>query len=222
MSEIDIGAIYPLYKGAWSEAEAYDFLDMVIKDGSSYLCIAEDGAPAGTAVTNTTHWALIAQKGDTGATGAQGPKGDKGDTGATGPQGPKGATGATGPQGPKGDKGDTGATGPQGPSGAATVTLKGSRSSIGTWTITGLTVGKPLYILLAATAGAAAAIVDVAATSGTDDGVPSICPASVTLAYTSRNSNNGVGATYIVIPTANTVTIRTENINTTSILRAYQ
>ena len=41
MSEIDIGAIYPLYKGAWSEAEAYDFLDMVTKDGSSYLCIAE-------------------------------------------------------------------------------------------------------------------------------------------------------------------------------------
>lgn len=99
MSEIDIGAIYPLYKGAWSEAEAYDFLDMVIKDGSSYLCIAEDGALAGTAVTNTTYWALIAQKGDTGATGPQGPKGD---TGATGPQGPKGATGATGPQGPSG------------------------------------------------------------------------------------------------------------------------
>ena len=99
MSEIDIGAIYPLYKGEWSEAEAYDFLDMVIKDGSSYLCIAEDGAPAGTAVTNTTYWALIAQKGDTGATGPQGPKGD---TGATGPQGPKGATGATGPQGPSG------------------------------------------------------------------------------------------------------------------------
>lgn len=102
MSEIDIGAIYPLYKGAWSEAEAYDFLDMVTKDGSSYLCIAEDGAPAGTAVTNTTYWALIAQKGDTGATGATGPQGPKGDTGATGPQGPRGATGPQGPQGPSG------------------------------------------------------------------------------------------------------------------------
>lgn len=112
MSEIDIGAIYPLYKGEWSEAEAYDFLDMVIKDGSSYLCIAEDGAPAGTAVTNTTYWALIAQKGDTGATGA------------TGPQGPKGDTGATGPQGPQGPKGATGATGPQGPSGVYTGPLK--------------------------------------------------------------------------------------------------
>lgn len=102
MSEIDIGAIYPLYKGAWSSGAAYDFLDMVTKDGSSYLCIAEDGVPAGTAVTNTTYWALIAQKGDTGAQGPKGDKGDKGDTGATGPQGPKGATGATGPQGPSG------------------------------------------------------------------------------------------------------------------------
>lgn len=109
MSEIDIGAIYPLYKGAWSSGAAYDFLDMVIKDGSSYLCIAEDGAPAGTAVTNTTYWGQVAQKGDTGA---QGPKGD---TGATGPQGPKGD---------KGDKGATGATGPQGPSGVYTGPLK--------------------------------------------------------------------------------------------------
>ena len=116
MSEIDIGAIYPLYKGAWGSGAAYDFLDMVTKDGSSYLCIAEDGAPAGTAVTNTTYWALIAQKGATGATGA------------TGPQGPKGATGATGPQGPKGDKGDTGATGPQGPSGVYPGPLKPTTS----------------------------------------------------------------------------------------------
>ena len=102
MAEIEVGAIFPLRKGEWSGTEAYDFLDMVMHDGSSYVCIAEDGAPAGTAVTNTTYWALIAQKGDTGATGAQGPKGDKGDkgdTGAQGPQGPKGATGATGPSG---------------------------------------------------------------------------------------------------------------------------
>lgn len=116
MSEIDIGAIYPLYKGVWSSGAAYDFLDMVTKDGSSYLCIAEDGVPAGTAVTNTTYWALIAQKGDTGA---QGPKGDKGD---------KGDTGATGPQGPQGPKGATGATGPQGPSGVYTGPLKPTTS----------------------------------------------------------------------------------------------
>lgn len=116
MAEIEVGAIYPLYKGAWSSGAAYDFLDMVIKDGSSYLCIAEDGAPVGTAVTNTTYWGQVAQKGDTGATGA------------TGPQGPKGDTGATGPQGPKGDKGATGATGPQGPSGVYTGPLKPTSS----------------------------------------------------------------------------------------------
>lgn len=116
MSEIDIGAIYPLYKGAWSSGAAYDFLDMVTKDGSSYLCIAEDGAPAGTAVTNTTYWGQVAQKGDTGA---QGPKGDKGD---------KGDTGATGPQGPQGPRGATGATGPQGPSGVYTGPLKPTSS----------------------------------------------------------------------------------------------
>ena len=134
MSEIDIGAIYPLYKGAWSSGAAYDFLDMVTKDGSSYLCIAEDGAPAGTAVTNATYWALIAQKGATGATGATGPQGPKGDTGATGPQGPqgpKGATGATGPQGPSGVY-----TGPLKPTAAYWITLRplyGLLPSGGTW-----------------------------------------------------------------------------------------
>ena len=102
MAEIEVGAIFPLRKGEWSETADYDFLDMVMHDGSSYVCIAEDGAPAGTAVTNTTYWALIAQKGATGATGPQGPKGD---TGATGPQGPKGDNGATGPPGQPGPSG---------------------------------------------------------------------------------------------------------------------
>lgn len=112
MAEIEVGAIFPLRKGEWSETADYDFLDMVMHDGSSYVCIAEDGAPAGTAVTNTTYWAAIALRGE------QGPKGD------TGPQGPTGPTGATGPQGPQGPKGATGATGPQGPSGVYTGPLK--------------------------------------------------------------------------------------------------
>ena len=110
MAEIEVGAIFPLRKGEWSETADYDFLDMVMHDGSSYVCIAEDGAPAGTAVTNTTYWAAIALRGE------QGPKGD------TGPQGPTGPTGATGPQGP------TGATGPQGPSGVYTGPLKPTTS----------------------------------------------------------------------------------------------
>ena len=103
MAEIEVGAIFPLRKGEWSETADYDFLDMVMHDGSSYVCIAEGGAPAGTAVTNTTYWAAIALRGE------QGPKGD------TGPQGPTGPAGATGPQGPQG---------PQGPSGVYTGPLK--------------------------------------------------------------------------------------------------
>ena len=113
MAEIDVGAIFPLRKGEWSETADYDFLDMVMHDGSSYVCIAEDGSPAGTAVTNTTYWAAIALRGE------QGPKGD------TGPQGPTGPTGATGPQGPTGA---TGPQGPQGPSGVYTGPLKPTTS----------------------------------------------------------------------------------------------
>ena len=116
MSQINIGKVRPKHKGAYSASAAYDFFDLVTNAGSSYLCINKDGAPAGIAVTNTTYWGQVAQKGDTGATGA------------TGPQGPKGDTGATGPQGPKGDKGDTGATGPQGPSGVYTGPLKPTSS----------------------------------------------------------------------------------------------
>ena len=105
MATINAGRVRPYYRGAWASSTTYSFFDLVTSGGNSYLCINTSGAPAGSAVTNTTYWALIAQKGATGATGAtgpQGPKGDKGDTGATGPQGPKGATGATGPQGPSG------------------------------------------------------------------------------------------------------------------------
>ena len=107
------------FKGAWSSTTAYvadaNYVDIVTSGGNTYRC---KSSHTNQAVTNTTYWELIAQKGANGATGAQGPKGDKGDTGATGPQGPKGATGATGATGPQGPKGDKGATGPQGPAGA--------------------------------------------------------------------------------------------------------
>ena len=116
MATINAGKVQMTYKGAWASGTKYTYLDWVTSGGSSYVCINKSGAPAGTAVTNTTYWAVIAKKGDTGA---QGPKGDKGDTGATGPQGPKGATGATGPQGPQG---------PQGPSGVYTGPLKPTTS----------------------------------------------------------------------------------------------
>ena len=115
MPEEIIGKV-TAYKGAYDASQAYTYLNWVTSGGSSYVCINKDGAPAGTAVTNTTYWAVMAKKGDTGA---QGPKGDTGPQGATGPQGPKGATGATGPRGPQG---------PQGPSGVYTGPLKPTTS----------------------------------------------------------------------------------------------
>lgn len=85
------------FKGAWSSTTAYvadaNYVDIVTSGGNTYRC---KSSHTNQAVTNTTYWELIAQKGTNGATGAQGPKGDKGNTGATGPQGPAGAKGADG------------------------------------------------------------------------------------------------------------------------------
>lgn len=82
------------FKGAWSSTTAYvadaNYVDIVTSGGNTYRC---KSSHTNQAVTNTTYWELIAQKGTNGATGAQGPKGD---TGATGPQGPAGAKGADG------------------------------------------------------------------------------------------------------------------------------
>lgn len=104
MTEKIIGKVIA-YKGPYDAAQAYTYLNMVTSGGSSYICINKEGAPAGTAVTNETYWAVMAKMGEQGIQGPKGDKGDKGDTGATGPQGPRGATGATGPQGPQGPSG---------------------------------------------------------------------------------------------------------------------
>ena len=51
--------------GAWSSAATYAYLDIVTKDGSSYVALK--AVPAGTAVTNTTYWQLLAEAGADGA-----------------------------------------------------------------------------------------------------------------------------------------------------------
>lgn len=80
-------------KGAWSSTTAYvndsNYIDLVTSGGNTYACKVSN---TNQAVTNTTYWELIAQKGNTGATG---PQGATGATGATGPQGPTGAAGTT-------------------------------------------------------------------------------------------------------------------------------
>lgn len=126
MATINAGRVRPYHRGAWSNSVKYNFFDLVTNGGSSYLCINTSGAPAGTALSSTSYWALIAQKGDTGAKGATGAAGTAATitigtvtTGAAGTNAvvtnvgtataaklnftiPRGATGATGPQGPSG------------------------------------------------------------------------------------------------------------------------
>lgn len=132
MATINAGRVRPYPRGAWSNSVKYNFFDLVTNGGSSYLCINTSGAPAGTALSNGTYWALLAEKGDTGPQGAAGPTGPTGaagtaatitigtvTTGAAGTNAvvtnvgtataaklnftiPRGATGATGPQGPSG------------------------------------------------------------------------------------------------------------------------
>ena len=95
------------YLGTWSSLTAYVVDDVVVYNGSSYICI--------TAHTNSSppsvKWGSVADKGATGSTGLTGPTGP---TGTTGPTGATGATGSQGIQGDTGATGETGATGSQG------------------------------------------------------------------------------------------------------------
>ena len=96
---LDLGRVRLVHKGAYSTSTVYVFFDCVTYNGSSYVCTAADGSPAGTLPTDTSKWALLAQKGDTGAKGATGATGATGAKGDTGPAGATGAKGATGAQG---------------------------------------------------------------------------------------------------------------------------
>ena len=113
MSDINtiLGIVGILPVGAWSAGTAYEYLNAVTNNGSSYLALQD--VPAGTALSNTSYWMLIAEKGDTiqsvDKTGTSGlvdtytitlssgatftftvTNGEKGDTGATGATGPTG------------------------------------------------------------------------------------------------------------------------------------
>lgn len=83
------GAIGPsgasiVWRGAYSSAIAYEAFDAVSSSGSSYVCIL---AHTNQPVTDTTYWALLAQKGDTGSTGATGAAGQDGANGQKGDNG---------------------------------------------------------------------------------------------------------------------------------------
>lgn len=98
---VELGQVIPTHQGDWDSNRAYNYLDAVSYNGSTY--VATGAVVKGSKPGDASVWQLAAKA------GSQGPQGPKGDTGLTGPQGPKGDkgdTGLTGPQGPKGDKGD--------------------------------------------------------------------------------------------------------------------
>ena len=68
---LDLGRVRLVHRGAYSASTVYEFFDCVTYNGSSYLCTAAAGSPAGTLPTVTATWALLAQKGDTGAKGTR-------------------------------------------------------------------------------------------------------------------------------------------------------
>ena len=68
MGEIKIGRVRIGWKGTWDNLTAYAAQDAVYHQGETY--VARIDVPAGTAITNTTFWQLVAKKGDTGPAGA--------------------------------------------------------------------------------------------------------------------------------------------------------
>ncbi len=133
MAKTKLSKVTMVMRGDWTADAAYERLDAVSYNGSSWVAKRDNTA---VVPVSGDDWMLLAVKGVKGDTGAQGEqgiqgiqgiqgeKGDKGDTGDTGPQGErgpqgeKGDTGATGLQGLKGDKGDTGPQGEKGDTGA--------------------------------------------------------------------------------------------------------
>lgn len=62
-----LGRVKPIPKGEWSNSTAYTELDIVSHDGSSYIALQD--VPSGTALSNTSYWECIVEKGDKGDTG---------------------------------------------------------------------------------------------------------------------------------------------------------
>lgn len=111
MAEINIGRVRIGWKGAHDSALAYEALDAVTHDGSSYVAI--QNVPIGTAITSTAYWQVMAEKGDDGLQGPQGIQGIQGPQGDQGIQGPIGLTGPQGETGPQGPQGEPGTSTPE-------------------------------------------------------------------------------------------------------------
>ena len=75
-----LGNVGVLYVGAYNSSTQYEYLNCVTYNGSSYVCVNQNGVTGVTPGT-TNDWQLSAQKGDTGGQGIQGEQGIQGATG---------------------------------------------------------------------------------------------------------------------------------------------
>lgn len=62
-----LGKVAIIPKGIWDASTAYSKLNAVTIGGSSYLAVQD--VPAGTSVSNTTYWQVLAEKGTSGGVG---------------------------------------------------------------------------------------------------------------------------------------------------------
>ena len=93
MGRTRLSKIVPTARGEWNASTAYEYLDVVQRNGSSWL--AKVGNTNVEPAEGDT-WMLLAEKGekgDQGIQGIQGVQGEKGDQGIQGVQGEKGDTG---------------------------------------------------------------------------------------------------------------------------------
>lgn len=81
--ELDRVSIVP--KGAWNNNIAYERLDLVSYNGSSY--IAKKDVPINTQISNSEYWKLVAAKGTDGKDGKDGINGTNGTNGTNGEDG---------------------------------------------------------------------------------------------------------------------------------------
>ena len=61
----NLGKVSVTPKGTWANNTAYDILDIVAYQGSSYIAI-QDVPSSGVPLSNTSYWLMIAEKGDGG------------------------------------------------------------------------------------------------------------------------------------------------------------
>lgn len=81
MTEEILGQVLPVMKGNYDETVSYTYLDEVLYQGSTFICIADC---KGQSPTNKDYWNMLASKGEQGIQGIPGPRGLPGSPGSSG------------------------------------------------------------------------------------------------------------------------------------------